>query len=71
MRSMRRDEILPTGAAEVESRIFGSGILLERRSITSGGPFEIRGASWHNWLYSGVHSGVSTGCRCGGCGALE
>jgi len=28
---------------------------------------QIRGASWHNWLYSGVHPVVSTGCRCGGC----
>jgi len=27
---------------------------------------QIRGASWHNWLYSGVHPVVSTGCRCGG-----
>jgi hypothetical protein len=27
---------------------------------------QIRGASWHNWLYSGVHPVVPTGCRCGG-----
>jgi len=32
---------------------------------------QIGGASWHNWLYSGVHPVVSTGCRCGGCVTLE